>query len=60
MPFFEEVLDESRALQGADLVPFSHAYPVLRIAAARRSDPLPEPGEAQIIPPGDWSAARES
>lgn len=57
VPFFEEVLDETRALSGADLVPFSHQYPVLRIA--RRDDPLPEPGEAQIIRPGDWATAEE-
>ncbi|MDZ7825916.1 MAG: hypothetical protein U5R48_07860 [Gammaproteobacteria bacterium] len=58
VPFFEEVLDETRALSGADLVPFSHQYPVLRIA--RRDDPLPEPGEAQTIPPRrSWATAQE-
>ena len=57
VPFFEDALHEPGALSGADLVPFRHEYPVLRIAAARRDDPLPAVGEAQLIRLEDWNAA---
>lgn len=63
VPYFDAALDPVRspeaaeALRGAALVPFRHEYPILRIQSARPSDPLPEPGEAQIISPRDWAAA---
>lgn len=57
VPFYEDAMDDAMgdaALHGAVLVPFERGYNLLHIERARASDPYPEPGHAQILPPEDW------
>jgi len=53
VPFYEDAMGDA-ALHGADLVPFERGYNVLHIERAQASDPMPELGHAQILPPDDW------
>ncbi len=53
VPFFEDALADT-ALNGAQLVPYECGYTLLHIERARADAALPEPGQAQILPPDDW------
>lgn len=62
VPFCEEMMLEEGAagasLRDAELVPFRHEYPILRISAARPGDALPAFGEAQVIRAEDWELSQ--